>query len=546
MKKFIFFAFAAVFGLGASAQSRTDRLNEGGFYRVQNVGTGRYAYVSDCTGKVNYNTTTADMGAIALYDADAHDRFCDPASVCYITSFAHKHDVFGQNISLHGVLDHYVQFQDAPNDYFYVTPLVTIKGEKTNIYLKDGVKANYGYKESYVQGYDNETLTEYHQWKLIPVDNNTEYLGVKPAANMKAADKYYKPYVVGFDMKLSAGMKAYTVSEVKEDAVIIAPLEGIIPANTPVILECSSADASVNRVELQYNSTPASVSGNMLSANYFCYGEHGATGYNRYNMETMRVLAVEDGLLKYVQDNNHEHTTALTVYDVYGESHYDCISANESYLDLEEGAPVSLPVMTEAEYAAWKNDGAETTFPDIKVDNELNLKDANLPEGIAAMILEQIPAKYHADVNRNGRVSVGDLCKLIDMLIKNQSLEDNAEPTVVDIPLTSWNGTVEDVNYVMWSFNSSSKIAELYGDGSSTSTWGTLQISSEKEIVKVEMTCDRAPVDVYEVENKEGEMGYNGMNAVWAGSAKALTFTAPVLEVNQDGIKVSAIKVYLK
>ena len=418
MKKFILLAFTAALSLGASAQGQRSDITAG-FYRVQNVGSSRFAYVNDRTGKLNYNDESADMGAVALYDVDAHDRFCDPASVCYITNYSNKHEVYGQNISLHGIIGHYVQFQDAPDGNYYITPLVTLKGIKTNIYLKDGLSSN-AYTESYVQGRNNETLNAYHQWKLIPVDNQEQYLGVKPAANMKVVDKYYKPYVVGFDMKISDGMKAYTVSEVKSDAVIIAPLTGVIPANTPVILECSSADASDNRVELQFNDAPATVTGNQLMGNYFCYGEHGETAYTRYNNKTMRVLAVVDGLLQFVTDTKHEHTTALSIWDDYSDGIYTyyCLNANESYLEVASGSAEKLPVMTAEEYAIWSQLGTDASLaPDIYEDGSVNVADANLPNGIAAMILEKIPAKYRADISKNGKVSIEDLCKFIQQLI---------------------------------------------------------------------------------------------------------------------------------
>ncbi|MDO4210473.1 MAG: hypothetical protein Q4D23_01975 [Bacteroidales bacterium] len=99
----------------------------------------------------------------------------------------------------------------------------------------------------------------------------------------------------------------------------------------------------------------------------------------------------------------------------------NCINANESFLTGLSGYAENLPVMTAKEYEAWKNNGLSVTFPDIVVNDKLDVQDANLPEGIAAMILQMIPAKYHADVNRNGNVSIADLCKLIDMLVKGQT-----------------------------------------------------------------------------------------------------------------------------
>lgn len=421
MKKFILLAFTAALSLGASAQ-QSQTLQEG-FYRVQNVGTGRYAYVYDTTGKLDYSNTTADMGSVALFTADAHNRFVDPASVCYVKKVAHKHNVLGQNTSLKEIVDHYVQIQDAVDGAYKITPLLN---QENNFYLKDGTRS-FAYGESYVEGVRTEPLTVQHYWNFVPMQfDGAEYLGVEPAANMQAANKYYKPYVVGFDMTLSEGMVAYTVSEIKSDAVIIAAIEGnVVPANTPVIIECSSADAAQNKVTLSYNEAPATIEGNLLDGNYFCYGEHGETAYKKYTRGTMRVLAVVDGKLQYIAEEakTAEHHSMLSLYDAENDDWSDvaALNANESYLPVAKGTAENLPVMTAKEYEAWKNNGLSVTFPDIVVNDKLDVQDANLPEGIAAMILQMIPAKYHADVNRNGNVSIADLCKLIDMLVKGQT-----------------------------------------------------------------------------------------------------------------------------
>ena len=54
-----------------------------GYYRVSNVKTERYVYVTDNTGSIDIHAATADMGALELWKN--HDRaLSDPASVIYI------------------------------------------------------------------------------------------------------------------------------------------------------------------------------------------------------------------------------------------------------------------------------------------------------------------------------------------------------------------------------------------------------------------------------------------------------------------------------
>lgn len=442
MKKFILCAFAAALGLGASAQSQAEIA--AGFYRVQNNGTGRYAYINDNTGVIDLSNTSADMGAVVLRDpSDA--VYSDPATVCYITPVAHKHNVIGQNTSLKEISGHYVQFQNTvDNAHYLITPLLA----GTSIYLCDGTDKTtlypntpIGYENdapSYVEGKTIESKvlkgqgnyknTEYQRywWDLIPVDFTNEYLGITPS--MQAGDKYYKPYIVGFDMQLGEGMKAYYVSQVKEDAVLIKEIEGVVvPANTPVIIECTGATAAANKVTLLNGAgSQFTAPANQLKGNYFCYEDHGTTAYKKYDAATMRVLAVVDGLLQYITDTENEHTTPLTFYHGTSSDVLNCLNANESYLEVESGSAANLPVMTAEEYAIWSQLGTDASLaPDIYEDGSVNVADANLPNGIAAMILEKIPAKYRADISKNGKVSIEDLCKFIQQLIDGKvSLAD--------------------------------------------------------------------------------------------------------------------------
>lgn len=449
MKKIFMFACAAIAVMNVSAQYNYEGLQsetlEDGFYRVKNVGTGRYAYISDksSTG-INYQATSADMGAVALYTDEAGNRYSDPASVCYVYKESHKHNIVGQNTSLYDIIDHFVQIQDALDGKYWITPLWRVNNKETNIYLYDAV-TSHRYGESYLNGHMNTTEAEKakdnYQWQVEKVDFTNEYLGIKPAECMKIADKYYKPYIVGFDMKLSEGMKALYVSEIKDDAIIIAELDGnIVPANTPVILECSGATAAENKVTLLNGEgsqlQSAQPADNKLVGNYFCYGEHGSTGYTKYKNGTMRVLAVVDGKLQYITEpaGSTEHTSIIELHDGEDVEYVQCINGNESFLRLPQGTP-SLPAMTAEEYKAWKNNDKETTFPDINVDNKLDADDVyyvptaegDVYGGIVAMILEQIPEKYHADVNKNGVVSIADVCKLIGKLLKGETTLENQE-----------------------------------------------------------------------------------------------------------------------
>ena len=70
------------------AQSPFEGYPSNGFYRVQNYRTGRYAYVLDNTGSLDYATMDAEMGAIELHRDTARLHY-DPASVMFIRQIHH-------------------------------------------------------------------------------------------------------------------------------------------------------------------------------------------------------------------------------------------------------------------------------------------------------------------------------------------------------------------------------------------------------------------------------------------------------------------------
>lgn len=401
-------ALAAVVSLGAFAQQSQNL--KPGFYRVQNFKTQRYAYVCDNRGSINVPTTTADMGSIALFLQNYRDRCADPASLCYIEKVSNKHNIHGQNTSLYDIVDHYVQIQDAKTSNgaaaYQITPLLA----GHTIYLKDNKRSTYyddEYSGSTAAGPWNDPFhdeagideRDCYYWNFISfTPNGDEYLGIAPNEAMKVDGKYYKPYVIGFDMKfLSLGMKAYYVSAIKPDAVVLKEITGTIPYNTPVIIECSSTNPSANRVNVSITKS-ARISDNRLAGNYFCYGDHGESAYTVYNPQTMRVLKVKDGKLVFgtVDSQDKVYTTQIPFYNGSSEPSYykQCLNANESYLKVSSDFSAELSVMTEGEYrlSHYTGDAA----------------------GIVSMILKKSTADMNADFNGDNAVTIADLVLYIE------------------------------------------------------------------------------------------------------------------------------------
>lgn len=408
----IIIALLSLIGISAQQNNQSQRLTDG-FYRVQNHGTKRYAYIYDRTGSISLTTTDADMGAIVLYGQTVHDRFSDPASVCYIEKVSHKHNVYGQNTSFNEIIDHYVQIQDAKDsqgaDCYRISPIFS----GTYIYMRDGSTTG-RLPDSYVVGKNNEAETadnfDAFRWDFVPFSSaGDEYLGIAPKANLQIGSKYYHPYVLGFAMSFhSPGMKAYYVTDIRDDAVIIKEYTGeIIPANTPIIVECSSSEAANNRVNLYMDNLPA-LTDNKLSANYFCYGKHSTSDRLVYDPERMRMLAVRNGKLTYIKDVNHEYTSAISIKNI---SNY-CVPANSSYIKVPSGAPDELSIMTEEEYRIAHGAG------DFNGNGTVTREDLNT--GLVPMVLRQIPENLSkGDINGDGRVNIVDIAALIRYMLSH-------------------------------------------------------------------------------------------------------------------------------
>lgn len=390
----------ALVSISASAQAIKD-----GFYRIQNYGSKRYVYVYDNTGSINIPKTTADLGALLL-DPTPEKRLHDPASVMYITNYGNGIiDLESQDTGVYKIINHYCYIMPGNvQDTYWV--YATQGG--ISLYLWDGRSSLTGTSSMTTKERTNGNL---RNWSILPVNSTgDEYLGISPT--IQANGKYYKPYYVAFAMDFaSQGMKAYYVSDVKSDAVIISEVTGTIPAGTPVIVECSSADVTNNRVNL-YRNTPAQLTNNRLSGNYFSFGEHGETGYKVYDKNTMRVLAVKNGKLQYITDTDNSHIAKIEFPDGFEVIYKYCLNANESYLTVPAGTAADLPVMTQAEYDALH----PTTKPgDVNGDGKINSTDIAVLYSYIAAGKTAVAAPL-GDVNADGKINSTDIAVLYSFI----------------------------------------------------------------------------------------------------------------------------------
>lgn len=321
----------------AAACFATSMLNaqtlESGFYRVNNLASQRYVYVYDNTGKINPETTSADMGAIELWK-DHSRTISDPASIIYINNLQanNQYDLESQGTSVYKIIEYHVQLWE--------------KGGTWNLYVCNNGMCKYLDDDEMSDVPDGQlgTLTkgDYRKWVVTPVDTEKNYFGIKP--NHTAGEKHYKSFFADFAFSFNgSGMKAYYISEVyKHIAVVKEIKDEVIAPNTPVIIECSSEEAEDNKLNLFYKqgATPA---GNLMKGVYFNNPKRPKSkdARTKYDANTMRILGIlSDGKLGFV-----------TSKDEY-------LAANEAYLVVPEGTPADMVLMTEEELAEYKkNEG---------------------------------------------------------------------------------------------------------------------------------------------------------------------------------------------
>lgn len=308
---------------------------EDGYYRVSNLTTERYAYVTDNTGSIQVQAVTADMGAIRLLK-DHSKTLSDPASVIYIKNIGEStggkyYDLQAQGTGVYEMINYYVYAA-----WVYDSYQVYAEGK----YLVDGNTGTGDEGRMDIKGSKDGKGSK--KWKVSKIDSSTdEYFGITPSVSVQ--NRYFHPFYADFGFSLKGeGMKVWLVKEVNKNAVVIAPFEGsVVPAQTPVIIECGSSKVSSNKINLVFD-TVATNQANALSGVFF----NNAIRNNRvaFDSGSMRVLGVmSNGKLGYVLSKDTPDSETGLQY----------LAANQSYLPVESGLPDEIPVMTESEYAEW-------------------------------------------------------------------------------------------------------------------------------------------------------------------------------------------------
>jgi hypothetical protein len=317
MKRLLFLIFIAVSSLSFAQDL------ESGYYRVSNLKTGRYVYVKDNTGSISIQAATAEMGAIELWK-DHSLTLSDPASVIYVEycgsgSGGAYYDLKAQGTGVYSIIGYHVFAAYSRGSY-----QVYAEGK----YLCDN---NFGSGPSGQMGTDR--TGDYRRWLVSKIDgSDEEFFGINPSVNVNG--RYFYPFYADFGFSVGNGMKVWIAKSVDASAVEMVPFEGnVVPAKTPVVIECCSDDIYQNKLDI-VKSEGAIAQSNLLKGVFF----NNATRKNRvaFDSSKMRVLGVmPDGNLGFVLSD--------VTPDKNDGKRY--LAANQSYLELPAGLPDNIRVL---------------------------------------------------------------------------------------------------------------------------------------------------------------------------------------------------------
>lgn len=322
-----------------------------GYYRVTNYSSGRYIWVVDYTGGIV--GTSADSHAIQLH-AGFENSVSNPQSIIYISDKGGGYfDLKAQGTGIYKILGQYVQ--------------INVKDASRGICLVEATKAGLQFSlgdTNTDRGFGYTELTIYGQstnnrWVVTPVSSSSEnYFGIKPTFTI--GGKYYAPFFTEFAYRFaSEGMKAFKISKVDNDmkvGVIEEIEEDVIPACTPVLIECSSENASENRIELLDQNISA-ISDNLLQGNYHCYDEladysKSPLSLVKFDEKNMRVFNVKNGKLVLSTDKSLLYKNRFLK-----NSEDRFLRANSSYfLTSGNNVPTEFTLITPEEYGKLKEE----------------------------------------------------------------------------------------------------------------------------------------------------------------------------------------------
>ena len=392
MKRFLLLAF----GIVAVASSLYAQYTTDGYYRVRNRGSQRYIYLRDNTGSYDMTRNVGDFGALQLWKGE-EQTISDPSTLIYIKKKSEQQfDLQGQGTGIYALVSRYVDVGQVTSGPFKGSYTVSATQSGVTKYLSDNEQANVD--EGVLGTSGSSPYRNWDVFRVTPTDD-ASFFGITPTVSVGA--KYYFPFYADLSFSTySAGMKVFTISKVDSELglAVLSQVTGVIPASTPVLIECSSAQATANRLDLSRTSA-SPLAGNLLQGVYFCTNKRpkSAASLTAFTAD-MRVLGVtSSGKLGFVSQSSNLVTYSGVQY----------LPANQSYLPVASGSPAELTIVTEEEYQQAVNnrtysltylvDGVVYQTQNLKAGASISPLAAPTREGYTFSGWSDIPATMPAE-----------------------------------------------------------------------------------------------------------------------------------------------------
>jgi hypothetical protein len=407
MKRFFtLISFVSFSIISATAQEISD-----GYYRVHTAAGDHYvSLVNNKVDDANLDKVKTGGGAsvYSLRLKPLEEVISDPGSILNVKKTDKGYILEGQDANTYNLSSLYLQARNTVDGITAPTGSYFLYGSKDGAtrYLFDSGNSYdtdlnaAGEKTKYTflycvgkQKSGNYTLTSNNAyWYFDPIDNASSYFGITPETDIKIDGKYYTTIYCTFPFKVTGDMKAYYVTGIKSNsaaAKLVEIEDGIVPAKTAVIIECTSEKAADNKVIVGAKASKTYSS--ELKGNIFSYVKKSPSdgitentsasmaelkNVTSYNNSSMRVLGVsKDGKLALVKATDDK----LNVTD---KGKY--IRANKAYAQISSAADVIIlgdGEDTITDISSVKNDIESSEIYNLK-GQKVNSNADELPHGL--------------------------------------------------------------------------------------------------------------------------------------------------------------------
>ena len=315
-------------------------------------------------------------------------------------------DIIGQGVSTYDVMG--MKFRVEKYDTAEYFLYGTARGGTG--YIKDNAdRTTNGDMEligaiRYPNLYNRPDNDKKYRWRFNHINEenlNENYFGALPSSNTAKNGKYYTTMYTAFPYQCLDNVKAYTVDKILEsgDVHMVEITNGIVPAYTAVILECTSTEPIGNRL-LPLITDPEPLTGtNLLKGEIWLIDGDDVSSYRTpFDPATMRVLSDDKAAFVSVNNKDDMHDNATLEY----------IANNTCYLDI-----TGKNVPNEMSFTSTNN----RLVGDVNDDGLVDIVDITTMVNYILKKPVDVFIFINGDTNEDGIIDVVDLMNVVYIVL---------------------------------------------------------------------------------------------------------------------------------